>query len=149
MWEDIYANRELPQRENVQREEERDLDFVTSRAIFLQKPDPPDDEPCARTAGVVTSASTNPQFTLPQLGAHFEYGETAAYQFVFGEWNLEAQDPKDKVLAPKNLVQYFFGLEEVLKPPRDGYSTWPGVQHVPDHSGADERSKRTAPMRPA
>ncbi|KAK6850419.1 Ribonuclease H-like protein [Apiospora arundinis] len=37
MWEDIYANRELPQRDNVQREEERDLDFVTSRAVFLQK----------------------------------------------------------------------------------------------------------------
>jgi hypothetical protein len=63
----------------------------------------------ARTARVVTSASTNPQFTLPQLGAHFDYGETAAYQFVFGKWDLEARDPKDKVLTPKNLVQYFFG----------------------------------------
>ncbi|KAK6844020.1 hypothetical protein PG987_004880 [Apiospora arundinis] len=67
----------------------------------------------ARTARVVTSASTNPQFTLPQLGAHFDYGETAAYQFVFGKWDLEAQDPKDKVLTPKNLVQYFFANERL------------------------------------
>ena len=57
----------------------------------------------------MTSAATNPQFTLPQLGAHFIYGETAAYQFVFGEWDLESEDPKNMVLTPKNLVQYFFG----------------------------------------
>lgn len=62
----------------------------------------------ARTARVVTSAATNPHFTLPQLGAHFIYGETAAYQFVFGEWDLEAEDPKNKVLTSKELVQYFF-----------------------------------------
>lgn len=36
----------------------------------------------ARTARMLTSAKTNPQFTLPQLGAHSTYGETAAYQFV-------------------------------------------------------------------
>jgi hypothetical protein len=63
----------------------------------------------ARTARVVTSASTNPQFTLPQLGAHFIYGETAAYQFVFGEWDLESEDPEKMILTPKNLIQYFFG----------------------------------------
>jgi hypothetical protein len=62
----------------------------------------------ARTARVVTSASTNPQFTLPQLGAHFIYGETAAYQFVFGEWDLESEDPEKMILTPKNLIQYFF-----------------------------------------
>lgn len=65
----------------------------------------------ARTARVVTSASTNPQFTLPQLGAHFIYGETAAYQFVFGKWDLESEDPKDMILTPKNLIQYFFGTD--------------------------------------
>jgi len=64
----------------------------------------------ARTARFVTSASTNPEFTLPQLGAHFIYGETAAYQFVFGEWELESEDPKQMVLTPKNLIQYFFGM---------------------------------------
>jgi hypothetical protein len=68
----------------------------------------------ARTARVVTSAATNPQFTLPQLGAHFIYGETAAYQFVFGEWDLESEDPKNMVLTPKNLVQYFFGKEVLI-----------------------------------
>ena len=62
----------------------------------------------ARTARVVTSASTNPQFTLPQLGAHFIYGETAAYQFVFGDWDLGAQDPKDMIHTPTEMVQYFF-----------------------------------------
>jgi hypothetical protein len=59
----------------------------------------------------VTSASTNPQFTLPQLGAHFIYGETAAYQFVFGEWDLESEDPEKMILTPKNLIQYFFGKD--------------------------------------
>lgn len=39
----------------------------------------------ARTAHTTASASTNPQSTLPQLGAHFTYGETAACQYVFGE----------------------------------------------------------------
>jgi hypothetical protein len=63
----------------------------------------------ARTARVVTSAATNPQFTLPQLGAHFIYGETAAYQLVLGEWRLDAEKPKDKLLTPRELVQYFFG----------------------------------------
>ena len=62
----------------------------------------------ARTARVVTPAATNPQFSLPQLGAHFIWGESAAYQFVFGEWDLESEDPKNTVLTPKNLVQYFF-----------------------------------------
>lgn len=64
----------------------------------------------ARTARVVTSAATNPQFTLPQLGAHFIYGETAAYQFVLGEWNLDAKDPKDRLLTPKKYVEYFFSM---------------------------------------
>ena len=63
----------------------------------------------ARTARVVTSAATNPQFTLPQLGAHFIYGETAAYQFVFGEWDLDSEDPEKMILTPKDLIQYFFG----------------------------------------
>lgn len=65
----------------------------------------------ARTARVVSSAATNPQFTLPQLGAHFIYGETAAYQLVFGKWNLGAENIKDKILTPKELVQYFFGTQ--------------------------------------
>lgn len=62
----------------------------------------------ARTARVIASASTNPQFTLPQLGAHFMYGETAAYQFVFGDWDLDAQDPKDMIHTPRERIQYFF-----------------------------------------
>lgn len=62
----------------------------------------------ARTARVVTSAATNPHFTLPQIGAHFIYGETAAYQFVLGEWTLDAEDPKDRLLTPQDLVQYLF-----------------------------------------
>lgn len=65
----------------------------------------------ARPARVVSSAATNPQFTLPQLGAHFIYGETAAYPLVFGEWNLGAENTKNKVLTPKELVQYFFGMQ--------------------------------------
>ncbi|KAL1876235.1 hypothetical protein Daus18300_002863 [Diaporthe australafricana] len=67
----------------------------------------------ARTARLVTSAATNPQFTLPQLGAHFIYGETAAYQLVFGKWNLGAEETKDMVLTPKELVQYFFVNERL------------------------------------
>lgn len=62
----------------------------------------------ARTARVVTAASTNPLFTFPQLGAHFDYGETAAYQFVFGTWNLEADDIKDKISTSLEMVEYFF-----------------------------------------
>jgi hypothetical protein len=64
----------------------------------------------ARTARVVTSAATNPQFTLPQLGAHFIYGETAAYQFVLGQWDLDAEDLRNRLLTPKEFVQYFFGM---------------------------------------
>jgi hypothetical protein len=67
----------------------------------------------ARTARVVTSAATNPQFTLPQLGAHFIYGETAAYQFVLGEWHLDAEDLKNRLLTPKEFVQYFFVNERL------------------------------------
>jgi hypothetical protein len=70
----------------------------------------------ARTARVVTSAATNPQFTLPQLGAHFIYGETAAYQFVLGEWHLDAEDLKNRLLTPKEFVQYFFGMYHLRLP---------------------------------
>ena len=62
----------------------------------------------ARTAAVVRSAMGNPQFTLPQLGTHFIYGETAAYQFVLGEWDLQAEEKKDRLLTPEEYVQYFF-----------------------------------------
>ena len=62
----------------------------------------------ARTARVVTSASTNPAFSLPEVGRDFIYGESAAFQFVFGEWNLNATDPKDMVHTPTELVEYFF-----------------------------------------
>lgn len=64
----------------------------------------------ARTARVVTSASTNPAFSLPQVGADFIYGESAAFQFVFGKWNLNATDPKDMVHTPTDLVEYFFRM---------------------------------------
>ena len=66
----------------------------------------------ARTARVVTSASTNPQFTLPQIGAHFIYGETAAYQFVLGEWDLGAEDQKDMIHTSTERVEYFFRTYE-------------------------------------
>jgi hypothetical protein len=62
----------------------------------------------ARTARVVTSASTNPQFTLPIIGSYFDYGETAAYQLVFGTWNLEADNIRDKISTPLEWVKYFF-----------------------------------------
>jgi hypothetical protein len=67
----------------------------------------------ARTARVVTSAANNPQFTLRQVGLHFTYGESAAYQFVLGEWVLHAEDPKKRLLTPKDLVQYFFVNERL------------------------------------
>lgn len=62
----------------------------------------------ARTARTVTAAATNALFTLPQLGMNFQYGETAAYQFVFGKWNLDAEDVKDRILTPKKYINYFF-----------------------------------------
>ncbi|KAI0427787.1 Cloroperoxidase [Xylaria sp. FL1042] len=67
----------------------------------------------ARTARVITSASTNPSFTFPQIGSYFDYGETAAYQLVFGTWNLEASDIKDKISTPLELVRYFFEFERL------------------------------------
>ncbi|KAI0530212.1 Cloroperoxidase [Xylaria digitata] len=67
----------------------------------------------ARTARVITSASTNPSFTFPQIGSFFDYGETAAYQFVFGTWNLEANNIKDKISTPLELVKYFFEFERL------------------------------------
>lgn len=70
----------------------------------------------ARTARVVTSAKTNPQFTLPQLGAHFIYGETAAYQFVLGEWDLEAEVVKDRLLTKEEFVEYFFRMFTTPEP---------------------------------
>ncbi|KAH9883685.1 Cloroperoxidase [Xylariomycetidae sp. FL2044] len=66
----------------------------------------------ARTARTITAASTNARFTFPELGMSFQYGETAAYQFVFGEWNLEA-DVKNQILTPKELIQYFFVNERL------------------------------------
>ncbi|KAI3324747.1 Cloroperoxidase [Xylariaceae sp. AK1471] len=67
----------------------------------------------ARTARVITSASTNPEFTFPEIGSHFDYGETAAYQLVFGTWNLEANNIKDKISTPLNWVKYFFKNERL------------------------------------
>ncbi|KAK5624888.1 hypothetical protein RRF57_000604 [Xylaria bambusicola] len=67
----------------------------------------------ARTARIVTAASTNPSFTLPQIGAYFDYRETAAYQFVFGTWNLEADNIKDKISTPLEAVEYFFKYERL------------------------------------
>lgn len=66
----------------------------------------------ARTARVVTSASTNPKFTLAQAEANS--GESASFQSVFGEWNLNATDPKDMVHTPTEFVEYFFRM---MSPP--------------------------------
>lgn len=54
----------------------------------------------SRHARVITSATTNPNFSLSELGGQFSYGETAAYLIVFG----------DRVAgtAPKALVEYLF-----------------------------------------
>jgi hypothetical protein len=62
----------------------------------------------ARTARTIAAAATNAHFTFPQLGANFQYGETAAYQFVYGEWNLDAEDVKKRILTPKKYIEYFF-----------------------------------------
>jgi hypothetical protein len=70
----------------------------------------------ARTARMVTAASTNPSFTLPQIGSYFDYGETAAYQLVFGKWNLDADNIRDKILTPLEMVEYFFS--KLSPPPR-------------------------------
>jgi hypothetical protein len=56
----------------------------------------------SRLARVVSSVRTNPQFTLSQLGSDFGYGEVAAYLIIFGDGV--------KGTAPKNLVEYFFGM---------------------------------------
>jgi hypothetical protein len=55
----------------------------------------------ARLARITTSNTTNPTFTLSDLGAAFSVGETAAYIIFFGDIMSGT--------APKNLVQYFFG----------------------------------------
>lgn len=55
----------------------------------------------SRHARVITSATTNPQFVLSELGASFSYGETAAYIIVFGD--------RQAGTAPKALVEYLFG----------------------------------------
>jgi hypothetical protein len=70
----------------------------------------------ARTARVVTSAATNPRFTLLQLGGHFTYGETAAYQFVLGQWDLDAEDPKNRLRTPKEFVHCLFGMFHLRLP---------------------------------
>ncbi|KAK7184317.1 hypothetical protein PSPO01_09694 [Paraphaeosphaeria sporulosa] len=67
----------------------------------------------ARTARTIAAASTNALFTFPQLGMNFQYGETAAYQFVFGEWNLDAEDVKNRILTPKNYIEYFSKKERL------------------------------------
>jgi hypothetical protein len=61
----------------------------------------------ARTARTVAAAATNAHFTFPQLGVNFQYGETAAYQFVYGVWNLDAEDVKKRILTPKKYIEYF------------------------------------------
>ena len=68
----------------------------------------------ARTARTIAAASTNALFTFPQLGMNFQYGETAAYQFVFGQWNLGAEDVKSQILTPKKYINYFFSTSLVL-----------------------------------
>lgn len=55
----------------------------------------------SRHARVITSAITNPTFTLSELGSNFSYGETAAYIIVFGD--------RSSATAPKALVEYLFG----------------------------------------
>lgn len=62
----------------------------------------------ARTARTIAAVSKNAHFTFPQLGSSFQYGETAAYQFVYGEWNLTAEDVKNRILTPKKYIEYFF-----------------------------------------
>jgi hypothetical protein len=64
----------------------------------------------ARTARTIAAAATNAHFMFPQLGANFQYGETAAYQFVYGEWNLDAEDIKNRILTPKKYIEYFFSM---------------------------------------
>ncbi|KAK2768812.1 hypothetical protein FQN54_000670 [Arachnomyces sp. PD_36] len=67
----------------------------------------------ARTARVTSSVATNPQFTFTDVAATFTYGETAAYQFVLGEWNLDAEQPKERILTPREMVDYFFVNERL------------------------------------
>ena len=68
-------------------------------------------------------AGTRRAFTVPlcPAGTAFQrdvwsaiaaipYGETAAYQFVFGEWKLESEEAERLVQTPRDLVQYFFGM---------------------------------------
>ena len=62
----------------------------------------------ARTARTIAAVSKNAHFTFPQLGSSFQYGETAAYQFVYGEWDLAAEDVKNRILTPKKYIEYFF-----------------------------------------
>lgn len=62
----------------------------------------------ARTARTIAATSMNALFTFPQLGMNFQYGETAAYQFVFGHWNLDAEDVQSQILTPKKYINYFF-----------------------------------------
>ncbi|KAG9197011.1 hypothetical protein G6514_002537 [Epicoccum nigrum] len=70
----------------------------------------------ARTARTVAAAAKNAQFTFPQLGSNFQYGETAAYQFVYGKWNLDAEDVRNRILTPKKYIEYFFGTHTYLLP---------------------------------
>jgi len=67
----------------------------------------------ARTARTIAAATTNAHFTFPQLGMNFQYGETAAYQFVYGKWNLDAEDVKTRILTPKKYIEYFFENERL------------------------------------
>ncbi|PVI01009.1 Cloroperoxidase [Periconia macrospinosa] len=67
----------------------------------------------ARTARTIAAASSNALFTFPPLGRNFQYGETSAYQFVFGKWNLDAEDVKSRILTPKNYIEYFFKNERL------------------------------------
>lgn len=68
----------------------------------------------ARTARTIAAATTNAHFTFPQLGMNFQYGETAAYQFVYGKWNLDAEDVKNRILTPKKYIEYFFGMHTYI-----------------------------------
>jgi hypothetical protein len=70
----------------------------------------------ARTARTVAAAATNAHFTFPQLGSNFQYGETAAYQLVYGKWNLTAEDVRNQILTPKKYIDYFSSTYAYLHP---------------------------------
>jgi hypothetical protein len=55
----------------------------------------------ARLARVITSNTTNPTYSMSELGSGFSVGETAAYILFLGS--------KEKETARKEVVEYLFG----------------------------------------